>query len=82
VFLFNILFFYVNIYSNTFHTLQPSFLPGFTFSWLQLISHRFFMPKLLVADGQKVLLFVFCRKRVWFDVIVAVRVGHSFKDSW
>ncbi|KAJ3415017.1 hypothetical protein HDV05_005662 [Chytridiales sp. JEL 0842] len=39
--------------SNTFHTLQPSFLPGFTFSWLQLMSHRFFMPNLLMADGQK-----------------------------
>ncbi|RKO82945.1 hypothetical protein BDK51DRAFT_15960, partial [Blyttiomyces helicus] len=40
--------------SNTFHTLQPSFLPGFTFSWLQLMSHRFFMPKLLLAENQKV----------------------------
>ncbi|KAJ3332113.1 hypothetical protein HDU76_001257 [Blyttiomyces sp. JEL0837] len=39
--------------SNTFHTLQPSFLPGFTFAWLQLMSHRFFMPKLLLADGPK-----------------------------
>ncbi|KAJ3055880.1 hypothetical protein HK097_008877 [Rhizophlyctis rosea] len=39
--------------SNTFHTLQPSFLPGFTFSWLQLVSHRFFMPKLLLAENQK-----------------------------
>ncbi|KAJ3349536.1 hypothetical protein HDU83_000454 [Entophlyctis luteolus] len=39
--------------SNTLHTLQPSFLPGFTLSWLQLISHRFFMPKLLAAESQK-----------------------------
>ncbi|KAJ3024175.1 hypothetical protein HKX48_005578 [Thoreauomyces humboldtii] len=39
--------------SNTFHTLQPSFLPGFTLSWLQLVSHRFFMPKLLLAENQK-----------------------------
>ncbi|KAJ3103919.1 hypothetical protein HDU97_009731 [Phlyctochytrium planicorne] len=39
--------------SNTFHTLQPSFLPGFTYSWIQLISHRFFMPKLLLADNSK-----------------------------
>ncbi|KAI8855140.1 CCR4-Not complex component, Not1-domain-containing protein, partial [Chytridium lagenaria] len=39
--------------SNTFHTLQPSFLPGFTFSWIQLISHRYFMPKLLLADNSK-----------------------------
>ncbi|KAJ3220906.1 hypothetical protein HK099_003913 [Clydaea vesicula] len=39
--------------SNTFHTLQPSFLPGYTFSWLQLISHRHFLPKLLNAENQK-----------------------------
>ncbi|PWN28002.1 Not1-domain-containing protein [Jaminaea rosea] len=33
--------------SNTLNTLQPSFFPGFTFSWMSLISHRLFMPKLL-----------------------------------
>jgi CCR4-NOT transcription complex subunit 1 len=43
------------IYSNkTFHTLQPLFFPGFTFAWLSLISHRLFMPKLLLAENQKV----------------------------
>ena len=40
--------------SNIFHTLQPSQFPGFTFAWLQLISHRLFMPKLLLAENQKV----------------------------
>ena len=39
--------------SNTLHTLQPSFLPGFTFAWIQLISHRNFMPKLLLSENQK-----------------------------
>ncbi|CAG8523976.1 14374_t:CDS:10, partial [Acaulospora morrowiae] len=39
--------------SNTFHTLQPFFFPGFTFAWLSLISHRLFMPKLLLAENQK-----------------------------
>ncbi|RUS35473.1 CCR4-Not complex component, Not1-domain-containing protein [Jimgerdemannia flammicorona] len=38
---------------HTFHTLQPLYFPGFTFAWLQLISHRLFMPKLLLADHQK-----------------------------
>ena len=33
--------------SNTLNTLQPSFFPGFTFSWVSLISHRLFLPKLL-----------------------------------
>lgn len=40
--------------SNTFHTLQPSIFPGFTFAWLQIISHRLFMPKLLLTENQKV----------------------------
>lgn len=39
--------------SNTFNTLQPTHFPGFTFAWLQLISHRLFMPKLLLAENQK-----------------------------
>jgi CCR4-NOT transcription complex subunit 1 len=39
--------------ANTLNTLVPSFLPGFSFSWLALISHRFFMPKLLHFPDQK-----------------------------
>ncbi|KAI7885612.1 Not1-domain-containing protein [Lichtheimia hyalospora FSU 10163] len=39
--------------SNTFYTLQPSSFPGFSFAWLQLISHRLFMPKLLLSENQK-----------------------------
>jgi len=33
-------------------TLQPLRIPAFAFSWLELISHRCFMPKLLLATGQ------------------------------
>nr|KAJ3421725.1 hypothetical protein HK105_002492 [Polyrhizophydium stewartii] len=39
--------------SNTFNTLQPSFLPGFAFAWMQLISHRNFMPRLLLSENQR-----------------------------
>ncbi|KAK9702694.1 CCR4-NOT core subunit cdc39 [Basidiobolus ranarum] len=39
--------------ANTFHSLQPSFLPGFSFAWITLISHRLFMPKLLLAENKK-----------------------------
>ncbi|KAI7893233.1 CCR4-Not complex component, Not1-domain-containing protein [Mucor mucedo] len=38
--------------SNTLFTLQPSHFPGLTFAWLQLISHRLFMPQLLLAENQ------------------------------
>ena len=34
------------------HAIKPSRLPLFAFSWLELASHRFLMPKLLAAPGQ------------------------------
>ncbi|KAK0539323.1 CCR4-NOT core subunit cdc39 [Tilletia horrida] len=39
--------------SNTFNTLQPAFFPGFTFSWMSLISHRLFLPKLLGSNSRE-----------------------------
>ena len=34
-------------FSNILHQLNPANLPGFSFAWLELVSHRLFMPKLL-----------------------------------
>ncbi|TBU32307.1 hypothetical protein BD311DRAFT_803906 [Dichomitus squalens] len=34
--------------------LQPTYLPGFVFSWMSLISHRLFMPKLLPSKNREV----------------------------
>jgi CCR4-NOT transcription complex subunit 1 len=34
-------------FSELFHIFQPKKYPGFAFAWLELISHRTFMPKLL-----------------------------------
>nr|GMC82829.1 CCR4-NOT transcription complex subunit 1 isoform X1 [Ipomoea batatas] len=40
--------------ANAFHALQPLKVPGFSFAWLELVSHRSFMPKLLTAaNAQK-----------------------------
>ncbi|KAL3009797.1 hypothetical protein AAZX31_07G103500 [Glycine max] len=33
--------------------LQPLKVPAFSFAWLELISHRSFMPKMLTGNGQK-----------------------------
>jgi CCR4-NOT transcription complex subunit 1 len=41
------------IFGRALSALQPSRLPGFAFAWLELISHRNFMAKLLLAKGQK-----------------------------
>ena len=43
----------LSAFCAAFHALQPARLPGFAFSWMELVSHRMFMPKLLLAPGQK-----------------------------
>mmetsp|Transcript_6288 Transcript_6288/g.12026 ORF Transcript_6288/g.12026 Transcript_6288/m.12026 type:complete len:2318 (-) Transcript_6288:299-7252(-) len=40
-------------YYQIYLALQPSKVPGFAFGWLQLVSHKSFMPNLLLARGQK-----------------------------
>jgi len=40
-------------FAIAFNNLQPSLVPAFAFAWLELISHRMFMPALLLAKGQK-----------------------------
>ncbi|GAA6009388.1 hypothetical protein JCM10207_003757 [Rhodosporidiobolus poonsookiae] len=39
--------------SHSLNTLQPLFFPGFTFSWVALISHRLFVPKLLTSPDRE-----------------------------
>ncbi|KAL8129102.1 hypothetical protein V2J09_018257 [Rumex salicifolius] len=40
-------------FANAFHSLQPLRVPAFSFAWLELVSHRTFMPKLLTGNSQK-----------------------------
>ncbi|CAM9404481.1 unnamed protein product [Chrysoparadoxa australica] len=40
-------------FASAFHALRPSVCPCFAFAWLDLISHRVFMPQLLLAKQQK-----------------------------
>ncbi|KIY43711.1 Not1-domain-containing protein [Fistulina hepatica ATCC 64428] len=39
--------------SDTFSSLQPLYFPRFAFSWMGLICHRFFMPKLLMSEHRE-----------------------------
>ncbi|KAH9483822.1 CCR4-NOT transcription complex subunit 1 [Psilocybe cubensis] len=39
--------------SDTYSSLQPTYFPGFAFSWMCLISHRLFMPKLLLSANRE-----------------------------
>ncbi|KAF8697905.1 hypothetical protein HU200_035402 [Digitaria exilis] len=40
-------------FANVFHILQPLRVPAWSFAWLELVSHRCFMPKLLMCNLQK-----------------------------
>lgn len=40
-------------FGNAFMQLQPLRVPAWSFAWLELISHRMFMPKLLLSNSQK-----------------------------
>lgn len=43
----------LSAFANAFHALQPLKVPAFSFAWLELVSHRTFMPKLLAGNTQK-----------------------------
>lgn len=43
----------LSAFCNTFHACNPMRVPNFAFAWLELISNRMFMPKLLLVKGQK-----------------------------
>lgn len=42
------------VLSNTFLVLQPIHFPAFAFGWLSLISHRYYMPAMLLLPDQAV----------------------------
>lgn len=43
----------LSAFCNTFHTCNPMRVPNFAFAWLELISNRMFMPKLLMVRHQR-----------------------------
>ncbi|XP_021286308.1 CCR4-NOT transcription complex subunit 1-like [Herrania umbratica] len=40
-------------FAEAFHAFQPLKVPAFSFAWLELISHKRFMPKLLTVNAPK-----------------------------
>lgn len=43
----------LSVFAATFHVSQPLVVPNFSFAWFDLVSHRHFLPNLLLAEGQK-----------------------------
>lgn len=41
------------VIADIFKTLQPFALPGFSFAWMSLISHRYYLPKLLDISDKR-----------------------------
>jgi len=42
-----------SVFATSFHVLQPLVVPGFSFAWLELVSHKKFLPSLLQVEDQK-----------------------------
>ncbi|ORE18565.1 Not1-domain-containing protein [Rhizopus microsporus] len=43
---------FIGIYGDVLYTLRPLKFPGFAYSWLQLFSHRLFLPLLLKEENE------------------------------
>merc|ERR1719230_968962 len=43
----------LSAFCDTFHACNPMRVPNFAFAWLELISNRMFMPKLLMVKSQR-----------------------------
>ena len=39
--------------SNVLHILRPAKAPGFAYAWLELVSHRLFVGRVLAMTGQQ-----------------------------
>lgn len=57
---FNLWFWIFFFFSNTFHILRPTKAPGFVYAWLELISHRIFIARMLAHTPQQ---------KVWLQFI-------------
>lgn len=64
---------------HVFHIIRPSRAPGFAYSWLELISHRTFIAKLLLQTTQQKV----CSYGLWFCVtFCCFRGGLYFTNCW
>ena len=49
----NVIMVMYSVCSNTFHILRPAKAPGFAYAWLELISHRVFIGRMLALTPQQ-----------------------------
>jgi len=43
----------LSVFAATFHVSQPLVVPSFSFSWFELVSHRHFLPNLMLIENQQ-----------------------------
>jgi hypothetical protein len=56
-------------YCNMLHILRPAKAPGFSYAWLEIVSHRVFMGRILAATSQQKVSFT------KFEVVTKWRSG-------
>ena len=54
------------IFSQAYHIVRPSKAPGFSYAWLELISHRVFIAKLLLQTTQQKVQRIVFITAAWF----------------
>uniref|UniRef100_A0A2K6U4Z0 CCR4-NOT transcription complex subunit 1 n=1 Tax=Saimiri boliviensis boliviensis TaxID=39432 RepID=A0A2K6U4Z0_SAIBB len=59
-------------FCNTFHILRPTKAPGFVYAWLELISHRIFIARMLAHTPQQ---------KVWLQLFVSTIIFHYFHNN-
>jgi len=60
------------VFGEALHVLQPNYFPDFTFSWWALVSHQYFMSRLLLLPDKKV---------QWYSLVVTnIRDGLCSRD--
>ena len=60
-------------HSSVYHHLRPSRAPGFAYAWLELISHRIFIAKLLLQTPQQ---------KVKFKFIIFLSSSSTTMQGW
>ena len=43
----------LSLFAAAFQSVSPVLLPSFTFAWLDLVTHRTFLPKVMKVPGRK-----------------------------
>ncbi len=71
------------IFSQAYHIVRPSKAPGFSYAWLELISHRVFIAKLLLqTTQQKVQRIVFITVALFWYMYMYIPIINTYTHHY